>query len=1057
MIFLERVALPDYVASLTSNTMLKYFCAGLLILIHSSLVALDPGKAIDQYVLTSWTLEDGLPQNAGQAILQTSDGYLWIGTQEGLARFDGQQFQIFDSRNTPGFINHFVNTLHESRDSTLWIGTNGGVYAYRHGELTDVGRMTGLSNLVVNAIREDRQRRLWIATSDGLHILTPSSAGWRRTSYRTVDGLSHPFVKSLLVDGDRLWIGSREGLDVFENGKIAKVPWPSSNPTRFVQWLEKTRDGTLWIGLYGGGLVRLRDGKIQNVPAATTHDFVMCIMEDRDGSLWVGTYGGGVGRLSGDNWDHALQNDFVISLYEDREGNVWIGTFGQGIYRLRDGALTTYTRGHGLADNNVWSVMQDRYGAMWMGTNGGVSRYDGVRFQNWTTAQGLAHNVVWSLAEAGGALWFGTQNGLSRLDVETRIVTSYRLEHGLTNTVVNAIADNGHGGLWIGTDEGVDVFQDGRFEPLNGALKSTIVMELHRDRRDRLWIGARQGLFRYHRDRLDTVELAHFAPGVFVSVVAEDSADEFWLGSWGGGLTRLQGDHITSITTRDGLFDDIIYTIVDDRQGRLWMTSSRGIFSVNKDDVRGGGPVRCSVYGVIDGMKTRECNGGSKPAGWRSRDGSLWFPTLNGVVRAAPGGVERHVEFPVVIQEVVVDGRAMSGDVSLETAARNVEFHYAALDFSRPEKIKYRYRLEGFDDDWIDAGDRRVAYYTRIPSGQYRFFVTARDDRGFEKTAALTFSVQPQFHESPLFYLLIVAAIGGGAYSLFLLRVRRIQRRQLELQRLVEERTVELQAAKHLSESQKRELERTLSELRGTQTQLIHTEKMASLGRMVAGVAHEINNPLTFIHGNLQFIHNRLAKGGAGLKDQGVMDELLSAIQSSLNGSQRIKATVELLRRLTNHESLPYQLIDLNDHIDGVTELFVKQHVNIAINKQYGEYPLLECQVAEMNLALMNIMDNAVQAIRRAERKNILDSGAGVISIATRAEDDWIIVTIRDNGVGMSKETLQRAFDPFYTTYADHQGLGLTEVHHIMERHEAFVELTSEVGRGTIVTLKLPL
>lgn len=1038
--------------------MLMRFFAGLLILIPSSLHALDPGKSIDQYVVTSWTLEDGLPQNAGQAILQTSDGYIWIGTQEGLARFDGQRFRIFDSRNTPGFTNHFVNTLYESRDSTLWIGTNGGVYTYRCGKLTDIGRLTGLSNLVVNAIQEDRYERLWVATSDGLYVLTPSTTGWRRASYGTTDGLSHPFVKSLLIDGDRVWIGSREGLDVFENGRIAKIPWTAPNSPRFIQWMEKTRDGTLWAGLYGGGLVVLQNGKIEK-PAtriALPNDFVMCVMEDRDGALWIGTYGGGIGRLAGEALDRFLENDFVISLYEDRQGNIWIGTFGQGIYRLRDGLLTTYTKKQGLPDDNIWSVMQDRQGAMWMGTNGGVTRYDGTRFQNWTTAQGLAHDVVWSLAEAGGAMWIGTQNGLSRLDVETRTVTSYRREHGLSNTVVNAIADNGHGGLWIGTDEGVDVFQNGRLEPLNGALKSATVMELHRDRRGRLWIGSRQGLFRYEHDRLDTITLPHFAPGVFVSVVIEDSTDEFWLGSWGGGLTRIAGDRITSITSRDGLFDDIIYTIVDDRQGRLWMTSSRGIFSIKKDEARNGGPVRCNVYGVVDGMKTRECNGGSKPAGWRSRDGSLWFPTLNGVVRAAPGGMEHRVEYPVVIQEVVVDGRPMSGDVSLETAANNVEFHYAALDFSRPEKIKYRYRLEDFDDDWIDAGDRRVAYYTRIPSGQYRFLVTARDDRGLEKTAALTFSVQPQFYESTWFYFLIVAVIGGGAYTLFLLRVRRIRRLQLELQRLVEERTAELQTAKQLSESQKRELEQTLSELRGTQTQLIHSEKMASLGRMVAGVAHEINNPLTFIHGNLQFIHNRLSKGGS-LKEPGVMDELLGAIRSSLNGSQRIKATVELLRRLTNHESLPYQLIDINDHIDGVTELFVKQHVNIAINKQYGECPLLECQVAEMNLALMNLMDNAVQAIRRAERKNILDSGAGVISIATRTEDDWILVTIRDNGVGMSKETMQRAYDPFFTTYADHQGLGLTEVHHIMERHEAFVELNSMEGKGTTVTLKLPL
>ncbi len=1034
-------------------------CAGFLILIHSSLLALDPGKSIDQYVVTSWTLEDGLPQNAGQAIVQTSDGYLWIGTQEGLARFDGQRFRIFDSRNTSGFTNHFVNTLYESRDSTLWIGTNGGVYTYRSGKLTDVGRLTGLSNLAVNAIREDRYERLWVATSDGLYMLAPSTTGWRRSSYRTADGLSHPFVKSLLIDGDRVWIGSREGLDVYENGKITKIPWAASTSSQFIQWMEKSRDGILWAGLYGGGLVTLQNGKIEKprTQVSLTNDFVMCVMEDRDGAMWVGTYGGGIGRLAGGTWEHFLQNDFVISLYEDRQGNIWIGTFGQGVYRLRDGRLTTYTKKHGLPDNNIWSVMQDRQGAMWMGTNGGVSRYDGLRFQNWTTAHGLAHDVVWSLAEAGGAMWIGTQNGLSRLDVETRRVTTYRREHGLTNTVVNAIADNGHGGLWIGTDEGVDVFQDGRFEPLNGALKSSTVMELHRDRRGRLWIGSRQGLFRYENNRLDTIALPHFSPGVFVSVVAEDSADEFWLGSWGGGLTRVVGDRITSITSREGLFDDIIYTIVDDRRGRLWMTSSRGIFSIKKDEVRNGGPVRCNVYGVVDGMKTRECNGGSKPAGWRSRDGSLWFPTLNGVVRAAPGGFERHVEFPVVIQEVVVDGRPMSGDISQETAAHNVEFHYAALDFSRPEKIKYRYRLESFDDGWIDAGDRRVAYYTRIPSGQYRFLVAAKDDRGFEKTAALTFSVQPQFHESPLFYFLIVAAIGGGAYTLFLLRVRRIRRLQLELQHLVEERTAELQAAKQLSESQKKELEQTLSELRGTQTRLIHSEKMASLGRMVAGVAHEINNPLTFIHGNLQFIHNRLSKGRGGLKETGAMDELLGAIRSSLNGSQRIKSTVELLRRLTNHESLPYQLIDINDHIDGVTELFVKQHVNIAINKQYGECPLLECQVAEMNLALMNLMDNAVQAIRRAERKNILDVGAGVISITTRTEDDWVIVTIRDNGVGMSKETMQRAYDPFFTTYADHQGLGLTEVHHIMERHEAFVELNSTEGKGTTVTLKLPL
>ena len=518
-----------------------------------------------------------------------------------------------------------------------------------------------------------------------------------------------------------------------------------------------------------GGVNRFRDGQFAayNSKLGLTNDEVLCLYQDREGSLWIGTDGGGVNRLrdgpaTAYTSVQGLSQNVVLPVFEDHEGALWIGTNGGGLNRFKDGRFTSYTSKDGLSDNKVFSIGETGDGSLWVGTRKGLSQFHNGRFTVYTAENGLPDDAVMSIyKDHADNLWLGTRGGLTRFSQGH--FTTLTTREGLSSDNVLALAEDAQGALWIGTiGGGLDRFQNGKFTTYTtkNGLASDVIMALYCDREGSLWIGT------------------------------------------AGGLQRLRDGRFTTYSTHSGLFDDTVFEILEDDFDHLWLSSNKGVFRVNKQDLEkiaaGKSQSFTSVsYGAAEGMKTQECNGGFQPAGARTRDGKLWFPTVKGLVAINPANLKNNLIPPaIVIEQTVVDKKAFEGvaEVYAPPGKGQIEIHYTAPSFISPDRVRFRFKLDGFDKEWVEAGSRRTAYYTNIAPGTYHFQVIASNSDGLWNTdgASITIILEPHFYQTIWFYLLCVLLLMLSGYLLYHLRMRRLKAHEQELVLLVEERTQEL-------------------------------------------------------------------------------------------------------------------------------------------------------------------------------------------------------------------------------------------------------------------------
>jgi diguanylate cyclase (GGDEF)-like protein len=775
-------------------------------------MALDPAKAITQYMHDVWQTDDGLPQATVTAIAQTPDGYLWLGTREGLVRFDGVRFTVFDTSTTPELGHDWVRCLLAGRTGALWIGTSGGgLVKMEAGVFTHLSAAEGLPNEQVSTLVEDGKGRLWVGTDGGGLSRYEGDRFVRELSRDALGGS----IRALVADENGLWIGTDEGLaHLADDGTLSSFTPENGLSRRSVRSLLRDREGVLWVGT-DLGLNRLKDGRFTVFTAkdGLSHDVILSLHEDRDGSLWIGTDGGGLnrrrnGRFTSFTSREGLSNDTVYALYEDREGSLWIGTNLGGLNRLKDGRVTPFTVREGLSNDYIRAIYEDREGAVWIGTEGGgVNRLREGQFTALTTKEGLSNDIVFTILEdRGGSLWIGTDSGLNRL-ANGRIEV-FHAEKGLSNDCVLALYEDREGSLWIGTYAGgLARRKDGQFTSFTTkeGLSNDTVNIIYEDRAGNLWVGTRGGgLNRFKDGRFTAYTTKDGLSDDLVFALHEDEEGSLWIGTYGGGLNRLKDGRFAAITEKQGLHEDVIHRIVEDGLGDVWMSSNKGIFRVPKrelDEVADGTRERISpvVFGTEDGMKHAECNGGAS-SGILMRDGSLWFPTIAGAVRIDPEHLPANrLRPPVVIEEVLVDGKTapLGQSLRLPPTSQTLEVHYTALSLVAPDQVRFRYRLEGFEEEWVEAEGRRQAYYSRLPPGSYALNVIASNNDGLwnEEGARFEFSVAPRFHETLWFRGMAIAlfALVGPLFHRF--RVRRLERQKRELERLVAERTAEVEAA----------------------------------------------------------------------------------------------------------------------------------------------------------------------------------------------------------------------------------------------------------------------
>ncbi len=773
-----------------------------------------PGQGL---VIRSWGVEAGLPQNTVEAIVQTRDGYLWLGTRDGLARFDGVRFTRFGLPE--GLQSVEVRTLCEDHQDGLWIGTGGGgVSRLVEGRIQKVTLPERTdSGGVVLSLAEDAQGRMWIGTLAGLSLWQEG----RLVQSPALAALERAVIRVLLPNQrGGMWIATEEGLFEFQDGQLAESRGPLGHERIQANCLLEDQAGNLWAGIGNGRVLCRRAGKWVRYDEndGLPFGYVTCLAQEADGRLWAGTLAEGLflfeaGRFVAVTRKDGLSSDDIRSLRPDREGNLWVGTRIGGLNRLSRRKLASYGAAQGLTNDFMRSVAEAKNGTLWVGTSGGGLYYGGAAGFNpfFPVVGGRGYTFVESvLAAPDGSLWWGCARALLQWK-EGHLAAAYTQEPWLRLATVSALCDDRQGGLWIGTSEGrLQHFQNGQFVafPHPVARGAITALAVQPDRW--LWVGSVAGGVKGLRAGSDSVlSLTNGLLSQAIRTLYWDGQGTLWIGTAGGGLSWWRQGRLANFTSRQGLAADTVSQILEDDQGYLWLGCSRGICRLRKSELYdlAAGKIAyagCRTFGVTDGLPAEECSSGFCPAGLKTQSGLLCFTTVKGLVVLDPREQETNASPPsVLLEEVLVNGQVQPlqrrGGEGLERApagastnqqplwhllvppgGRQLELHYTAISFSAPEEVRFRYRLAGLDHGWIEARNRRVAHY-HLPAGDFVFHLLASNAQGVwsAPSAPLAISVRPYLWETPSCRVAVGLAAAGLLAGALRLAERRRYRRQL--------------------------------------------------------------------------------------------------------------------------------------------------------------------------------------------------------------------------------------------------------------------------------------
>ncbi|MCP4311279.1 MAG: hypothetical protein GY790_08460 [Bacteroidetes bacterium] len=905
--------------------------------------------------------------------------------------------------------------------------------------------------------------------------------------------------------------------------------------------------GNLWFGTWGGGVSRYNGETFSHFTEkeGLCNNVVWSILEDCQGNLWFGTEGGGVCMYNGETFTHftekeGLSNYRVFSVLEDSHGNLWFGTGGGGASMYNGESITHFTEKEGLSNNKVLSILEDSHGNLWFGTEGGgVSKFNGESFTSFTTKEGLSNNWIFSIFEdSHGNLWFGTGGGgVNMYNGES--ITHFTEKEGLSNNHVTYILEDSNSDLWFGSrGGGVSKYNGETFTHFTEkeGLSNNNVMSILEDSHGNLWFGTKGGGVSKYSDETFT----HFTEkeglsNNIIQTMLEDSHGNLWFGTFGGGVSMYNGESYTHFTEKEGLSNNYVFSILEDINSNIWLSTVKGLNRV-ATGADSDSNTRISLssftnpvihtYSLQDGLKGMDFYPNSTLLDSKNR---IWWGNGKNLTMLDMNSFKIPVEAPMVrlnrieINEQFVDYRHLKDSAGMEMEFNGVSkfynypfnlelpynnnhltFHFSAIDWSAPHKIKYRYKMEGSNEKWSVPTEDGKADYRNLPYGTYNFKVRAIGGaQKWSEPFEYTFTINPPWWHTWLARI-------GYAFIVFLiifgfarLRTAKLKQRHNELETEVADATFEIRQQKEevetqrneieaqkeeieakrdevvvtneALEKQKCELELTLGNLKLIQSQLIQSEKMASMGLLTAGIAHELNNPINFVSGNVNplkrdlkelfsFIEKYDEKLEANklesviseidhLKDKldfsFLTNEIINLLDGIEDGASRSSQIVKGLRsfsrlddekcRLYNvHEGIDSSLILLNNKIKG----------RIKVRKDYEDFEKIECFPSKLNQVILNILTNGLQAIE----------GKGELCIQTVSSGIGIKIIIKDNGIGMTPEVQKHIFEPFFTTkdVGKGTGLGLSISYGIIEQHNGNIDVISESGKGTEFIISLP-
>ena len=997
-------------------------------------VNLGAGKL--PFTFRSWQRQQGLPQDLIRVIAQTRDGYLWVGTDDGVARFDGVKFASFGLPE--GLHSGSVRTLFGDSRGTLWIGSGGG----------------GL-----------------IRRQDG-----------RFTSFTMKDGLPSDSITALAEDAEgRLWIGTDAGLAVWQDGRPDLAAVTGRFKGRAITALFKDRAGNMWIGAPGAGVFEFQSGKIIQLTDVTVEGLLQdprCLLVDKRGRLWIGAGDDFVLCRDADQWrpyriPQHFARSFVSSLVEQPDGTVWAGSVSEGLFQFKDGRLLTVNASSGLSDNTVESLLVDRDGNLWVGTDAGLNLLRQKNLFTFGQSEGLGYGAVGAMAEiAPGLVWAGKPgDGVYRWEGKgfSRLLSANLAVDG---TQINALLMSRNGGCWVAGPRGLLHFKNPKVTTDKAelfTLPGLTIISLCEDETGALWVGTREGrLWRLQNGKWqEKADLAETHPltaiasdlegglyigtegsGVYrlkngartrldtgngllsnlIRTLYSDAHGVLWIGTAGGGLSRYAGGHVASFTTREGLPDNTISQILEDDAGHLWLGSNRGIACVSKQDLEDladgkSTTVYPQVYGRANGMLSEECTGGFCPAGLKTRSGLLWFSTLKGIAVVDPRLQETRSSSPrVLLEQISVDGVVLTnfetavsefetpGEKSGVAAAaapvlrlgpgkHSVQFRYTALNFDAPERIRFRYRLDGLDSDWFEAGTRRDAIYNYVPPGSYQFRVVACNDDGVWGATGADLAMYVPSHFWQTRWFIGLGVLGLLAVVAGTVRITEKRRLHNRLKFLEQERALE------------RERTRIAQDL--------HDEMGAKLCR------------ISFLSEHARRSHD-------------MPSELHRQIVSISDTSREVLCSLDEIVWAVNPQ---------NDMLEPVAsyvghyarEYFQETGVEceLDIPTQLPAYPLSSQSRHHLLLAVHEAFTNILK-----------HSGAARAQVTVTCRDSVLEITISDNGHGF--DLLEKESGALNSAAAD-GGSGLPNMRQRLTDIGGECSITSRAGHGTTIRFTLPL
>ncbi len=972
-----------------------------------------------QYRFDSWTTENGLPQNSVYSILQTADGYIWLTTLDGLVRFDGVRFTVFNKSNWKNLpSNRFIKLFAEA-DNTLWICTEeSGLVRYRNGEFQTFTTADGLPSNNLREVLQDTDGSLLIFTENGIARFRDNRFSIeRKQDFRDYKIYIAPSGTRWEMDKDGLRATGKDGREMrydlpFDANNIA-----SDRTFNYFYYVEMLEDsgGALWFSA-AGNLYKLKDGAttVLTIKDGMPQSLVRRLAQDRQGDIWLGTEKDGACRLAENRFacfdaEKGLSSNKITDIFSDREGTLWITTNEKGFNRVSKQIVTSLSTAAGLFDKNVFPILEDSSGAVWLGSFSALSNFKDGKITNYTRRDGLLYEIVQSLFEdRDGRLWIGSLGGVERL--ENGIFTDFteRLGASIGDVDFWDIHQDRGGAFWFATNKGL-IKYDGaaatRLTTENG-LPGNDVKAILETRDGTLWFGTYDGLAELKDGKFVSFSENEGLAGNHVRAIYEDDDGTLWIGTYDSGLSRFKNGKFTNYTIENGLYSNGVFQILEDGRGNFWMSSNQGIYRVSRgqlNDFADGKrqTITSTVFGKSDGMLNTEANGGRQPAGIKARDGKLWFPTQDGAAIIDPEAVAFNpLPPPVVIESVKIDDIEQSkiqnpkSEIQLTPSQHNLEIHYTGLSFIKPEQMQFRYRLEGLDEDWTNAGTRREAFYPYLPPGKYTFRVIAANSDSVwnEQGAWIEIVVQPPFYRTAWFIALTILSLTVIGFALYRQRVSELKRKQ----------SAQEEFSRRLINAHEAERSRVAAELHDSIGQTLAMIK----NRAVFG-AQMIDNPEA--KEQLEAITSQTTQAISEVRE--ISYNLRPYLLENLGLTRAIKSLVGKIEE--------FHLLKIESRIDDVDDLFAP----------------------EAEMSVYRIVQESLNNVAK-------HSDADEAALTIEKTDGIITIKIEDDGCGFDKNAPPK-------TDAGSGGFGLLGINERVRMLGGSLDIQTGKGKGTKLMIKI--